>query len=143
MEYNFKSKLAALRTFWDKSGIRLNAGISELLIDNFQNEISYTFEENFYIYLKEINGFIDFDSDQAWFCFWDLQRMRIENSDNSHPRDLIWFSDYSINLCSFGFHKIDKKVYTHFQHSDKILLIANDFDEFIDMYLADANSLIK
>ena len=143
MEYNFKSKITALRTFWDKTGINLNAGISELLIDNFQNEICFTFEENFYIYLKEINGFIDFDSDNAWICFWDLQRIRIENSDESHPKDLVWFSDHSINLCSFGFHKIGKKIYTHFQHSEEIIFIANDFNEFIDMYLDDPLGLIK
>ena len=109
MEYNFKSKVTALRTFWDKTGINLNAGISELLIDNFQNEICFTFEENFYIYLKEINGFIDFDSDNAWICFWDLQRIRIENSDESHPKDLVWFSTIRLIYAHLVFIRLTKK----------------------------------
>jgi hypothetical protein len=142
LEDNFKNKLDILRAFWTKQNVHFNSGISQSFIDNFQNDFGFKFENNFLIYLTEINGFIDYGSDVAWFCFWDLDRMKIENSDASHPKELIWFSDHSINLCSFGFNKNDKKVYTHFDRSNDIIYIANNFSEFVDIYLDDPYKLI-
>ena len=81
--------------------------------------------------------------DEDWFSFWAQNRMREENEDGSHPKDVIWFSDHSINLCSFGFHKTDGKVYTHYQTIEGIECVANSFSEFIDLYLKDPYLLLR
>ena len=142
MEDNFKNTVETLRAIWTKQGIVLNSGIPKSIIDNFQNDFDFKFENDFLIYLTEINGFIDDSSDEAWFCFWNLDKMKIENKDASHPKNLIWFSDHSINLCSFGFNKNDQKVYTHFDRRSEIIFIANNFSEFVDIYLDDPYKLI-
>ena len=139
----FTDKLNKLIQLWTKQGVKLNPGIS---IDNFkklETDFTVSFEEDFHTYLTKVNGFVDFDSDEAWFSFWSQTRMREENEDGSHPIDVIWFSDYSINLCSFGFHKTDKKVYTHYQTIEGIECVANSFSEFIDIYLQDPNLLLR
>jgi hypothetical protein len=142
LEENFKTKLALLRSFWAKQGIDLNTGIPKLDIDKFQTEFNFEFEDNFLAYITGINGFRDYSSDEAWFCFWSLDRMKIENTDNSHPKDLVWFADHSINLCSFGFDKNDRKIYTHFDRSSEIIFIANNFNDFIELYLENPYHLI-
>ena len=143
MEGNFKDKLQTLKAFWEKERVKLNSGASKTSIENFQEEFGFLFECNFIKYLNEIGGFFDDRSDDAWFCFWNLNRMRDENKDNSHPKELIWFSDHSINLCCFGFHKDDQKIYTHFSRSKEIIFIANDFSEFVELYLENPYQLIK
>lgn len=140
---NFIFKLDTLITHWTNEGIKMNSGISQNAIRVFENEFGICFEDTFNTYLTRSDGFVDFESDQEWFSFWSIDRMKKENTDNSHPQCVVWFSDYSINLCSFGFHKTDKKIYVHFQHIDGIECVANTFSEFIDVYLEDPIILLR
>lgn len=136
---DFTNKLNKLILLWTRQGVELNSGISTDNLKKLEADFSFSFEEDFHNYLKKINGFVDFDSDEAWFSFWSQNRMEEENKDCSHPKEVIWFSDYSINLCSFGFHKMDKRVYTHYQTIEGIECVANSFSEFVDIYLEDPN----
>lgn len=141
-DHKFTGTLDNLLLHWARQGIKINPGISEETINEIEKELNVNLEENFCKYLKRVNGFVDFESDKAWFSFWSITRMKEENSDRSHPENVFWFSDHAINLCSFGFHTTDKKIYTHFEKSNEILLIANSFSEFVDLYLADPYQLI-
>lgn len=140
---DFTDKLNRLISLWTKQGINLNPSISIAYIRNLEIELAFSFEEDFLTYLTKVNGFVDFDLDESWFSFWSHNRVREENKDGTHPKGVIWFSDYSINLCSFGFHKTDKKVYTHYQTIEGIECVANSFSEFIDAYLQDPNLLLR
>jgi hypothetical protein len=96
------------------------------------------------LYLKEINGFVDSGySDNEWFCFWAHDQIKEQNTNGYHPKDVIWFADHSLNLCVFGFHRLDKKIYTHYEKTDRLIFIANSFTEFIDVYLEDAFLLLR
>jgi len=139
----FKDKLNKLILHWRSQGIKLNTGISIDNIRNLEIDFGLQFEEAFSNYLTSVNGFVDFESDEAWFSFWSQARMREENEDGSHPKEIMWFSDHSINLCSFGFHKTDKKIYTHYQTIGGVEFIANSFTEFVDLYLEDAYLLLR
>lgn len=139
----FTDKLNKLISLWTTQGVKLNSGISIDNLKKLETDFTFSFEEDFHIYLTKVNGFVDFDSDEAWFSFWSQSRMTEENQDGSHPQDVIWFSDHSINLCSFGFHKTDRKVYTHYQSIGGIECIANSFSEFIDSYLKDPYLLLR
>ena len=140
--HKFTQTLDRLILHWATEGIKINQGISDETIKGFEKELDVYFEENFCSYLGRVNGFEDFDSDNAWFSFWSVTRMIEENIDKWHPKSVLWFADHAINLCSFGFHKTDKKIYTHFDKSNEIFLIANSFDEFVSLYLLDAYQLI-
>ncbi|MEI9943262.1 MAG: hypothetical protein WDN26_03500 [Chitinophagaceae bacterium] len=139
----FTDKLNKLIPHWTKQGVQLNTGISIDNLKQLEIDFSFSFDEDFYTYLTKVNGFEDFDSDEAWFSFWSQNRIQEENGDASHPKEVIWFADYSINLCSFGFHKTDKKVYTHYQTIEGIECVTSSFSEFIDIYLQDPNLLLR
>jgi len=124
-------------------GIKLNPGVSIKNIEALELHFGFQFDKDFKIYLEKVNGFDDLDSDDSWFSFWSENRMREENQDNTHPQDAIWFSDYFINLCFFGFHKTDRKVYTHYQALAVFECVADSFSEFIDLYLKDPNLLLR
>ena len=141
-DQKFTQTLDNLLLHWASEVIKINPGISEETINEIEKVFDVNFEENFCKYLKRVNGFEDFDADNAWFSFWSVTRMMEENIDKWHPKSVIWFADHAINLCSFGFHKTDKKIYTHFDKSNEIFLIANSFNEFVSLYLLDAYQLI-
>ena len=134
MNQEFINKLNALIAYWTNEGIKLNTGIDDDLIKKLESDLGYCFDDNFKYYLQKVNGFADFESDESWFSFWSHTRIKDENS-STHPKEVIWFADHSLNLCSFGFHKTDRKIYTHFDKQDKIMFIVNSFNEFIDIYL--------
>lgn len=140
---DFTDKLNKLIPLWTRQGVNLNTGISIENLKKLEADFVFSFEEDFNTYMTKMNGFADFDSDEAWFSFWSQNRMREENEDGSHPKDVIWFSDYLINICSFGFHKTDKKIYAHHQTIEGIEHVANSFSEFIDIYLQDPNLLLR
>lgn len=140
---DFTDKLIKLIPLWAEQGVQLNTGISINDLKQLEIDFAFSFDEDFHAYLKNVNGFMDFDSDEAWFSFWSQNRMQEENSDDSHPKNVIWFADYSINLCSFGFHKVDRKVYTHYQTIEGIECVASSFSEFIEMYMQDPNLLLR
>lgn len=143
IKQEFTNKPNKLILHWTKQGIKLKSGISIDNIKKLEADFEFSFEEDFYTYLTKADGFVDFDSDEAWFSFWSQNRMRKENEDGSHPNDVIWFSDHAINLCSFGFHKTDRKVYTHYQTIEGIECVANSFSDFIDLYLEDPYLLLQ
>ena len=139
----FKENLNFLIQKWTNHGINLNKGISLDSFKKMESDLNFSFEESFHNYLTKHNGFEDFDSDEEWFSFWADSRIKVENEDESHPREVIWFCDHAINLCSFGFHKIDKKIYTHYQHIEGIECVSKDFEEFIEMFRKDPYLLLR
>lgn len=123
--------------------VKINSGISIDRFKKMEADFNFSFEESFYIYLTKINGFAEYDSDEEFFSFWPDTRIKEENEDGSHPKDVIWFCDHMINLCSFGFHKTDKKIYTHYQHNESIECVADTFYEFIELYNKDPFLLLR
>jgi hypothetical protein len=140
---NFIDDLNFLILKWTNQGVKLNAGISLDCFTKMETDFNFSFEESFYNYLTNFNGFADFNSDEEWFSFWGDSRIKLENEDGSHPSDVIWFCDHSINLCSFGFHKTDKKIYTHYQHRENIECVAKNFYEFVEIYRKDPYLLLR
>ncbi len=139
MNQEFINKLDILISQWIKQ-VQVNPGIADDIIQKLESDIGFCFEEKFRYYLTKINGFKDLDSDESWFSFWSHTRIKDENG--THPKEVIWFADHSLSLCCFGFHKTDKKIYTHFDKQDEIILIANSFNEFIDIYLDNPYRLV-
>jgi hypothetical protein len=139
----FMDDLNFLVLKWTNQGVKLNEGISLDSYTKLETDFNYSFEKSFYNYFTKFNGFADFDSDEEWFSFWADTRIKEENEDGSHPKDVIWFCDHSINLCSFGFHKIDKKIYTHYQHNESIECVADTFYEFVEIYRKDPYLLLR
>jgi hypothetical protein len=142
MTQEFINTLNLLISKWENEKIQLNTGISNAHIEKLESDLGFCFGEEFKYYLQKANGFIGFYADEAWFCFWSDTRIKEENKDGTHPGEVIWFADHSLNLCSFGFHKTDKKIYTHFDKQDKIMLIAESFNDFIDVYIDNPFRLI-
>ncbi len=135
MSNTFPEKINTLISYWATQDlINLNEGASDDSILELEKDVGFTFEEDFKTYLKTANGFQNFDSDDHWISFWSIDRIREELNDH-HPKELICFSDYSINLCSFGFHRKNKKVYIHYQTIEGFKFLADSFHEFIDLYL--------
>jgi hypothetical protein len=142
MNLEFINKLDTLVVQCINDGIQLNSGISADLITQLEADFEFLFDINFKYYLQKINGFKDFDADDTMFTFWSYQRIIEENENGSHPAQVIWFADHSMNLCTFGFHKTDKKVYTHFDKRKEIIFIADSFSSFLDIYLDDPYRLV-
>lgn len=140
---DFPDKLNRLILLWTKQGVQWNRGMPMAEVEKLGTHFGFLFDKDFLAYLAEVNGFEDSEWDKACFSFWSLNRMYEENGDASHLKDVIWFADYMINLCSFGFHKVDGKVYTHYQAIDGIECVANSFSEFIDIYLQDPKLLFR
>ena len=143
IKQSFTDKLNKLISHWTAQKIQLNSGLTIDNIKTLESDLEFPFEEDFHTYLKKVGGFVDFGSDEAWFSFWSQNRMREENEEGSHPKDVIWFSDHSINLCSFGFHKTDRKVYTNYQTIGRMECVANSFMEFVDLYLENPYQLLR
>jgi len=142
MNREFINKLDTLVVQWINDGIQLNSGISADHIKQLQADLVFSFDANFKYYLQKINGFTDFDGDDTMFTFWSHHRIIEENKNGSHPAQVIWFADHSLNLCTFGFHKTDRKVYTHFANTKELSFIADSFSSFIDIYLDDPYRLV-
>jgi len=143
MEYreDFNEKLKKLALQWKREPVKLNKGVSAQDIHRLETKVNFKFEEDFRAYLLEYNGFWDFDSDNEFFSFWSIERIEVELND--HPSNLMCFSDYCINLCSYGINLNDGKIYSHFQHQNKLHFISNTFSEFVDLYLFDSDELVK
>lgn len=142
MDNSFTNKIDELIAVWTNAGIQINKGITADEIASCEKALNFTFDEDFWLYLTKLNGFEDFDSDKAWFSFWSVDRIRKEYGD-CHPLELVCFADHSINLCSYGFHKTDKKVYIHFQTIEGIEVVADTFTEFINTYSVDPYNLLR
>lgn len=137
------NRVNKLVEYWGNQKVKLNPGISIDNLKKLESELEFSFEDSFCYYLSKVNGFINCDVDKEMFSFWSDVRMKEENTDNSHPKEVIWFSDYSINLCSFGFHKVNRKVYIHYQTIAGIECVANSFEDFINVYLKDPVLLLR
>lgn len=142
MDNNIIKKIEELMGVWKAAGIQINKGISANGINECEKAVDFTFAEDFRGYLMRMNGFRDFDSDQEWFSFWSTDRIQSELGD-CHPLDLVCFADHSINLCTFGFHRKDKMVYIHYQHSDNVELVARTFTDFINTYSVESYQLLR
>lgn len=126
-----------------KNQVEVNHGISFGDFKKLEDDFSFSFEEAFYTYLSRINGFKDYNSDKEWFSFWSDSRIKIENEEGLLPSSVIWFCDHMINLCCFGFHKVDKKIYINYQHTESTECVADTFYEFIELYRKDPVLLLR
>jgi hypothetical protein len=141
MSTNSQPLLSEVISFWQKEGVRVNAGLTGLQIEALEQSLSVLFKPDFKEYLSAVNGFEDFDSDNALFSFWSADRMR-EELGTYHPEELVCFADHCINLCSFGYHREKEGIYIHYQHMEGLSLVANSFTEFIRIYLVDSMDLL-
>lgn len=139
----FSDKLEYLIQFWLNQNIKLNVGNDIIDIEIIEKEFTYLFDDDFKTYLLKLDGFVENEWDFEMISFWSVEKMRSENLDNYHPSSLLCFADYSINVCSFGFNKMDRKIYTHFQGSNELIFIADSFSEFVDIYINNSLDLIK
>lgn len=135
--------LDTLIAYWTKEGPEIKPGLLHEDIKQLEADLSFHFEPGFNQYLQRANGFADFDSDKEWFCFWEQKRIIEENNNSRHPKEVVWFADHSLNLCCFGFHRVDKKVYTHYDHRNELMHIADSFIEFVNLYLQDPYQLLR
>lgn len=142
MNLEFTNKLDLVMAYWAKEGIQMSNGIDDSLIKKLEADLGFCFDDNFKYYLKKVNGFIDFDWDSAMFTFWSDTRIKEENENGRHPKQVVWFADHSLNLCAFGLHKMDRKIYTHFDHQEKIMFIADSFSDFLGIYLDEPFRLV-
>jgi hypothetical protein len=142
VDNDLRSLLSKLISAWDKDGLEVNKGISDYHIESLEKEVNYNFDVDFKEYLRQINGLEDFEWDKELFSFWSIDRIKSEYGD-CHPLELICFADYNINVCSYGFNIQDRKVYSHYQHTEGLHFISNSFTEFIDLYLNDSDCLVK
>lgn len=138
----FENTIVILIQHWTVQKIQLNQGLSIELVKKLERDFDFVFEDSFYTYLKKVDGFKKFESDEAWFSFWSSTRMKEEN-EGSHPRNVIWFLDHSLNLCCFGFHRENKNIYTRYENSDDLVFVADSFSEFINLYLKDPYLLLR
>jgi hypothetical protein len=143
MDSSFQVLLTKLAAKWRSNGIAYNLGITGEELRLVEQAVAFQFDESFRAYLYQMNGCVEFEWDKDLFCFWSTTRIIRELAD--HPADLICFADYSINAGSFGFQRTqpDPCIYLHFQTVPGRWVVADSFADFLSIYLANPNSLLR
>lgn len=128
---------------WKDYGIACNPGTTEAELQTLEQATSFQFNATFSAYLRQMNGFVDFEWDGSLFSLWSTTRMVTELGD--HPDDLICFADYSINLGSFGFScdQQDPRIYLHYQAVSGRWVVADSFTDFLRRWLFEPDSLLR
>jgi hypothetical protein len=143
MDPSLQHTLDQVITSWKTHGVACNPGVSDTILLGFEQALAFSCDPAFAAYLRQVNGFTDFDWDEAMFSFWSTERIAQEAA-HGHPAELLCFADHCINLGSFGFRRRnDPKIYLHYQHQEGIEAVADSFHDFLKIYLLDPFSLLK
>lgn len=87
-----------------------------------------------------VNGFVDFEYRGFFLSLWSLGRI-IDDYDKD--KEFIMFSDYSLSVCQYGFHRDKKgifKTYTHHQQGPAEY-VAETFRQMIAFINSDSELL--
>jgi hypothetical protein len=143
MNPSFQLILERLLAKWKDDGIVCNPGATEAELQTLEQVITFQFDATFRAYLRQLNGFVDFEWDAALFSLWSTTRMVAELG--RHPANLICFADYSINAGSFGFScdQQDPRVYLHYQTGRGQWVVADSFADFLRSWLLEPDSLLR
>lgn len=140
---NLKEKLY---THWEnQKTCVLNLGLNPNIIKNFEDENNIFLPKNYTDYLESFNGFSNTDLINDWsvtddegFEFYPLEKKYLLSEK------YLIFSAWSIGLLKYAIC-VDKS--ENNGHIIRIIdksrgyYLAKDFDEFISLYLSDAESL--
>lgn len=120
--------------------MKLNSGFNPEALLEFESGLDFRLDYDFKEYLSKVNGFVDYTSDPDFFSFWSVERM--QEPIYAGAPELLCFADYFISLQYFGYSKEDGKIYSFFQFQKELCPIADNFTEFIKMYLKDPFKLL-
>jgi hypothetical protein len=112
---------------WKEKSIKLNAGLSQNEIAEFEKLLNFTFPQDFIELYQKVNGFEDFEWNNELFSLWSLDRISKEYQEGNSEK-YIGFCDYLINSHNIGFLRTDNRVYKNYDHSNPI---ADNFKDII------------
>jgi len=110
---------------WTSKGIKLQVGISNDKISDFEKLLGFKFPQDFIDLYSKANGFEDFDWNEHMFSLWSLERILKEYHEDGDT-NYIGFCDFLINSHSIGFFKTDTGI---FKSYDQTKPIGNTFKE--------------
>lgn len=121
---------------WNETNIKLQVGVSEELIFEFEEKLNFKFPEDFKTLYKMVNGFGDCDWNKDMFSLWPLEKI-FEEYQLSSNKNFIGFCDYLINSYSMGYFKNENGIFTSLT-SNKI---CETFEEFVDLLNSNSDKL--
>ncbi|MBW4888896.1 SMI1/KNR4 family protein [Mucilaginibacter sp. HMF5004] len=127
---------------WTIEGLKLNPAVTVADIANAEEQIGFSFPDDFKQLYLTVNGFVDFEF-RGFFMLslWSLERIL---ADYDKTKELIMFSDHSISLCQYGFNKNKTglfRAWTHHQQGP-VDFIAESFRQIIELINSDSQLLL-
>ena len=125
---------------WKEEGIEINQGASFADIERAEDLIGYRFPNDFRELYSVVNGFVDFEARGFYLSLWSLNRIV---DDYDKDKEFIIFSDHSLSVCQYGFHRSKAgifKTYTHHQQGPTEH-IAESFRQAVELINRDSELL--
>ena len=105
MDGELKSVGESLKEHWSSLGVKINAGVSEMELNDFEQKYGVVLPRDFRDYLKHVNGMPHDEVDDGMIRFWTLQEIEpltqgapeyCRGTYVQNPETLFLFADYSI-----------------------------------------------
>ena len=133
--------LKNISELWKKEGLNLAKLLSPDEVKNAFTNLGILISSEVVEVYSNLGGVIDWESDSVCFSFWTLERVLEENGSNG---ELTFFADFLINSHLYGFKFENENVSSiHIYYGEnEIEKVANSFDEFFEIYLANPGKLV-
>ncbi|MBI4752411.1 MAG: SMI1/KNR4 family protein, partial [Acidobacteria bacterium] len=144
-----------LKTYWLSKGIKVGRGVTEKIIEQFEQKYSVRLPEDVCDYFIEVNGMDNSSDSEYWvwddqeITFWSLQDITRLPTDAQlirvhNPTCLFEFADWSICAHTYAIHLSNNlqepnPVYVLY---DQPIQIANSFTEFALEYIKTNNDIL-
>ena len=133
-------------SYFKNEGISIAKGISEQDIIDLENKINFNFPDDYKRFHFISNGFLDWEMDNNCFSIWTFDRIEeLYFKWGQEEPNFIPISDYCINSWWYGYIKGRNGIFSDSEgtlsNSKTMKFVAKDFNEFINLVIADANIL--